>query len=167
MNPLEPPDKFQVSAALGWLELGNLLEAARSLDEVSPASRNHPEVLEVRWQIHASQSQWDACVVVADALVQAAPESPFGWIHRACALRRAPNGSLQAAWDALLPAFKKFPGQPMIPYNLACFACQMGNLKETRRWLERAFEVGDPKQLRSLAQHDPELQLYWQHHRQL
>jgi len=40
-----------------------------------------------------------------------------------------PLGGAKAAWDALLPAADKFPNNPNIPYNLACYACQMNKLK--------------------------------------
>ena len=41
---------------------------------------------------------------VARLLVQKAPKRATGWLHQSYALRRAPEGGLEAAWDALLPA---------------------------------------------------------------
>jgi hypothetical protein len=58
-----------------------------------------------------------------------------GWVHRAYAARRKPSGSLQAAWDALYPAAEKFPDEIIIRYNLACYACQMGQRHTAREWL--------------------------------
>ncbi len=57
---------------------------------------------------------------------------PAGWLHRAYALRRVANGGLPQAWDALLPAAEKFPGEPVIAYNLSCYACQMQQLDASR-----------------------------------
>src|SRR6266487_2080763 len=124
MVPLGPPDAHFLSAAFGWFELGNLPEAKAELERIAPALRQHPLVLEIRWLIHAQEKNWEEGLVVACALVEAAPERPSGWLHRAYALRRVKNGGLQAAWDALLPAFDKFPGEPTIAYNLACYACK-------------------------------------------
>ena len=65
VTPLEPPDTHHLSAAIGWLELGNPDEANQDLARISSAMRVHPEVLEARWQIHARASEWEACVSLA------------------------------------------------------------------------------------------------------
>ena len=49
MQKLEPPDTHCFSAAIGWLELGNLAEAKAELAQISPAQQEHPDVLEARW----------------------------------------------------------------------------------------------------------------------
>ncbi len=61
----------------------------------------------------------------------------------ACALRRDPDGGLQAPWDALFPAMEKFPDEAIIPYNLACYACQMDKPDKARILFARALAVGD------------------------
>jgi hypothetical protein len=43
-----------LNAALGWLELGDHVEAYAELENITPALRSHPAVLELRWQISAS-----------------------------------------------------------------------------------------------------------------
>ena len=53
MKPIEPPDAFHLSAAVGWLMLGNPDEAEEELGNITPGLRIHPDVLEVRWQICA------------------------------------------------------------------------------------------------------------------
>ena len=52
------------------------------------------------------------------ALLRRAPSARSGWLHQAYALRRVPDGGVQKAWEALLPAFEKFPKEPTIPFNL-------------------------------------------------
>ena len=47
MKALEPPDSHYVSAATGWLELGNSREAAAELEAVAPALGRHPAVLQI------------------------------------------------------------------------------------------------------------------------
>jgi Flp pilus assembly protein TadD len=157
VEPLQPPDTFFVNAAAGWLGLGRPDEAAAELDRVSPAAQAHPDVLEMRWATCAGQSHWDAAVKVAEQILAVAPERPTGWLHRAYALRRAPGGGLQRAWDALRPAADRFPNEPIIAYNLACYACQMGQLDEARAWLQRALETGDRDRLKEMALHDEDL----------
>src|SRR6266699_4062490 len=161
MNPLEPPDLHHLRAASGWLLLGADAEAAEDLKRIDPQLHTHPDVLEVRWQMHAKAQNWDACLKIASAIVEIDPDRPSGWIGRAYSLRQVPAGGLQAAFDSLLPVAEKFPAEPMIPFGLACYACQMGDLEEGRFWLRKAFSVakhsGREKRFRSMALDQPEL----------
>ena len=167
MQKLEPPDWHYVSAAVGWLELGNLAEAKAELARVSAAQQNHPDVLEVRWLVCAEAGLWEEGLQIARALVAGAPERPSGWLHLAYALRRAPQGSVKQAWEALLPAFDKFPNEPVISYNLSCYACQMGQLEAAWVWLKRAFVIGGKAKIKAMALHDSDLEPLWQQIRQL
>src|SRR5215475_8175914 len=109
MSKLEPPDTHHLSAAVGWLELGNPAEAAEEIARLSQEALNHPDVLEVRFSICATGQRWDAAAELAETLVTVAPDRSSGWVHRAYALRRSRGGGLQLAWAALRPAFEKFP----------------------------------------------------------
>ena len=167
MQRLEPPDSHHLSAAIGWVELGNMPEATAELERLSPAARNHPDALEVRWVISAEEKDWSKGLTVASTLLEANPQNPTGWLHRAYALRRVKEGGVKAAWEALLPAFEKFPKESTIPYNLSCYACQMRQLDEARVWLKRALEVGGKERIKQQALSDPDLQPLWEEIRQL
>ena len=167
MHPLGPPDTHHISAAVGWLELGNTTEAAAELQRLNPALSRHPDVLEVRWLIHAQEHDWDRGLAVALLLLEQDPDRASAWLHRAYALRRAAAGGLQQAWDVLLPAFEKFPEESTIPYNLACYACQLGRLAEARQWLQRALNQGDKQKIKSMALHDDDLKPLWDEIREL
>src|SRR5713226_1719332 len=97
MPTLGPPDSHHLSAAIGWLELGNHVEAGEELAKISPSSLEHPDVLEARWAVCAAGKSWDAALQAAEILVLRAPERFSGWVHRAYALRRVRGGGLQAA----------------------------------------------------------------------
>jgi len=161
MEPLGPPESHFLSAAIGWIGLGNLAEAEAELGQIGPALQQHPDVLEVRWSLLAQQQKWDEAVQVARWLLHAAPERPTGWIHQAYALRRATHGGLDQAWAVLLPAFDKFPKESIIAYNLACYACQMGRLDDARTWLKRAFALAHKDEIRRQALADLDLQPLW------
>ena len=161
MEILEPPDTHYLSAALGWMELGNFVEAKVELGKVSPALATHPSVLEVTWAVHASDENWAEALQAAEQLVQCASDHASAWLHRAYAMRRAPGGGLKAAWDALLPAVDRFPEEATIPYNLACYACQLQQLDEARRWLQRAVAVGEKAKIKSMAASDADLEPLW------
>jgi tetratricopeptide (TPR) repeat protein len=161
LEPLEPPDTHYLSAAIGWMELGNCKEAKAELAMVSPGLTSHPNVLEVTWAISASEQNWSQALRAAEALVASEPDRASAWLHRAYALRRAPGGGLKAAWDALLPAVDRFPKEATIPYNLACYACQLARLEEARQWLRRALAVGNSGKIKAMAAADSDLEILW------
>lgn len=167
MQELEPPDTHYLSAAVGWIELGNLGEAEADLNRISAANQCHPDALEVRWIILAETKRWDAALGTARALLKMAPNRSSGWLHQAYALRRVAEGGLKPAWDALLPAWKKFPKEPTIPYNLSCYACQMNELDEARGWFQRALLLGGKEQIKQMALADADLQPLWKEIRKL
>ena len=152
---LQPPDTHHLSSAIGWIELGDLVEATLDLGRISPASRVHPDVLEAHWQIHAKTMEWDKCAAVARQTTLAAPENAFGWIHLSFALHELK--STQAAYDNLAGVLDEFPEEWLMRYNLACYSCQLGNLDEAKQWLTEARRKGGAKQIKSMASDDPDL----------
>jgi predicted Zn-dependent protease len=162
VKPLNPPDIHHLRAAEGWFELGSDADAMHELDNISPAEKNHPVVLELRFQILAKKSEWDACRDIAETIIKQLPDFAGGWLHLAYATRRANGGSEQAAFDILQPAAARFPDEPTIPYNLACYVCQLGQLPEARNWLKRALAIGDKKQMKVMALSDADLKPLWE-----
>ena len=162
MERLEARDRFCLQAAVGWLELGNADEAAAELAQVSESVRSVPEVLEVSWQVHAARRDWTAALAVAEELIRRAPERETGWLHRAYALRRAPGGGLDKARAALLPALRRFPKNPLIPFNLACYEAQLGHLEAAWRYLQQAMRVGGRRAIRPMALADEDLAPLWE-----
>jgi len=162
VQQLEWPETHYLLAALGWVELDNLVEAKAELAQINPSLQNHPDVLEVRWLICAEEKQWDQGLQIARALLHSAPERSSGWLHQAYALRRVHDGGVQKAWEALLPAFEKFPQTEIIPYNLSCYACQMNQLDTARLWLKRALAIGDKEHIKQRALEDADLAPLWE-----
>jgi len=159
MNPLEPSDIFHLRAAEGWLELGNPSEANEELENIDAALRSHPDVLEVRWQVYAKSHKWEACIDIANALITLAPSIPLGWIHRSFALHELKR--TQEAYELLRPAMESFPDDCVVRYNLACYACRLGNVAEARKLLDEAIERGDAKAVKLSALDDPDLDALW------
>ena len=167
MQPLEPPDTHYLSAAIGWIELGNLVEAEEDLNRVAAEQQCHPDVLEVRWIIVAQTRRWEAALEIARALLRLAPHRSSGWLHHAYTLRRSAKDGLKRAWDALLPAYDKFPREPTISYNLSCYACQMHRMDEAKTWLRRALKIGNKDEIKRMALDDPDLEPLWEEIRKL
>jgi tetratricopeptide (TPR) repeat protein len=152
---LPPPDIHYLNAAQGWLELGDSVESLAELEKVAPAFQQSPEVLEIRWQIHAREHRWEQCVTCADTLVKSAHEQLQGWIHRSFALHELRR--TQEAYDALLPAVVKFPKDWLIQYNLACYCCRMKDFQRALRYLEKACKLGNPVEVKAMALKDSDL----------
>ena len=65
------------------------------------------------------------------------------------------------ARDNLLRVAGKFPDLAIIPYNLACYECQLRRLEKAKHWLEKAFKLGDGERMRLAALDDPDLEPLW------
>lgn len=156
---LAPPDCHYLDGAVGWLELGNPKEALAELALIAEASRNDPQVLETKWQIFARTDNWSESLPVAQTFCEVAPELPQGWLHQAVSLYRL--NRTQEAWDLLLPMAKKFPKSWVVAYDLACYACQLDRVEEGRRWLRKAFRLGESAEVKLLALADSDLKVLW------
>lgn len=161
MLKLVPPDSFHVSAAIGWIELGNPVEARAELEKVSPELRTHPGVLEVEWAIEANSQNWTAALKIAQQIIRLTPDDVSGWLHQAYALRRVPEGGLLSAWNALFAVAEKFPDEGTVFYNLACYACQMEQMENARQLLQRAIKIDGEKTIKELALKDSDLEPMW------
>ena len=159
MKPLSYPARHRLNAALGWLELGDPGEAAAELDPLPPWLRQHPDVLELRWRIAATTRNWEVGLELAAALIRVAPDRPAGWSQRSHALHELQR--TQEARDRLLPVVDRFPNDPFMHYNLACYECRLGRLPEAKQWLTRALRTGDGARIQRAALGDPELQPLW------
>ncbi len=161
MPPLLPADRHTLNSALGWLGLGLLADAQRELDSLPAAVRNHPQVLDVQFAVLGESDRWDEALAVAETEVELHPDRPGGWVHRAFAARRRPNGSIEHAFELLRPAFDRFPDHVVIPYNLACYRAQQDHLAEAWRWFTVALGRGELKLLKEMALQDEDLKALW------
>lgn len=150
---------MRVRAAEGWLELGNVQEANGELDSLSPRLQAHPDVLEVRWQICARTGDWEKGLSLARELLRKAPDRASGWIDLSFALHELKM--TQQAWDNLLAVAEKFPREPTISYNLACYAAQLGRSWEAEQWLKQTFKTGGAKEWKRRALEDRDLKPLW------
>jgi predicted Zn-dependent protease len=145
--------------------LENPDEARRELQRIRPPYRRHPDVLELDWVIGARRAAWRECLTIARTLIEVAPDRASGYLHQAYALRRVPEGGLQSAWEALRPAADRFPSESLVVYNLACYACQMGDPAAARQWLARLWKTtttpGEKEHWLKLALGDRDLAPLW------
>ncbi|MEN9678170.1 MAG: hypothetical protein RIS76_4066 [Verrucomicrobiota bacterium] len=154
-STLEFPDRHFALAAEGWFELGQFEDALEELARVSPSSRGNPEVLELHWRILAQRGEWTEALEIANRMTEAAPNRAEGWIHRSFTLHELRR--TQEAWTILLPVAPQFPEESIIPYNLACYACQLGELQAAQDWLKRAARMRPKNEIKVMALQDPDL----------
>src|SRR6478752_8028537 len=101
MPELEVVDNIHLEAAEGWLGLGLPLDALEELEKISPARKEHPDFLHVRYEIHAAAKQWESAVEVAKELCRISPDAPSGFIQLAYSLHELRRTA--EALKALLP----------------------------------------------------------------
>jgi len=151
-------DQRYLTAAEGWLELGDEQEANEELEKITLALRSHPDVLLVRFEIYSKAGKWALATEIAGELVQIRPDEAQFWISHAYATRRMPGSGIPQAKEILGKAQTLFPKEPLIAYNLACYACQLGDQTEAWKWLETALKLGDARQVKLMALKDPDLE---------
>ena len=161
MQPLEPPDSHHLSAAIGWLGLGNVAEAVAEFEKIAPQFLSHPDVLAVQFDIHAAAGKWDAAAEIAGTLTQLEPKQPGAWISLAYATRRKTGGGIPQARAILIQAQRIFPKEAIIAYNLACYDCQLGDLDAAKTWLDKACTLGDVHKIKLMSLQDPDLKPLW------
>ena len=158
MNEMEPPDIHHLLAAQGWLELGNHVEADKELEKIAPQLRNHPDFLEIRCNIRHIQKNWDACVEIAHALIAADPDRMTGWVRHSFALHELKR--TEEAYVHLATVADDFPGQWVVPYNLACYCSQLGKFDEAKEWFKKALLIGETE-VQNAGLDDPDLKPLW------
>jgi len=161
MKELDQADSFHLSAAQGWIGLGDLVSANDELEEITPEFRVHPAVLFVRYEIYSNARKWDGAAEIANSLTKLLPENPAAWVDLAYATRRKAGGGMPQAKEILTEAKAKFPNEYLISFNLACYECQLGNLQAAKQRLKEAFELAGKRDIRLRALNDPDLEPLW------
>ncbi|MEW6156324.1 MAG: tetratricopeptide repeat protein [Verrucomicrobiota bacterium] len=133
------PDGWHVKAALGWLMLGNPVEAEMELNRVSPEMAHQPEVQALRCRFFIARKQWQEALHLAVGLLKAAPERIESWVYPAYCLHEL--GRTAEAFRLLKPAARRFPQNHLIPLNLACYCWHLHDFRKASRWLDRASVV--------------------------
>jgi uncharacterized protein HemY len=161
VHDLQATDLHHLNAASGWLGLGCPKDAREELGKLSATKQSHPAVLDMRWLIASHEKNWTEALSIAELELKVAPDTASGWLHRAYSLRRVNDDGLIVAWHALLPAAEKFPSEPVIAYNLSCYACQMNEMVTARTWLHQAIKVGKKEEIKKMALADDDLKPLW------
>ena len=155
MKDLPYPDQHHALSAEGWLELGEVHEAVRELGMISRSHQGHPDVLEVLWRVLAHKKSWDQAVEIAGELIRIDPGRVNGWVNQSYSLHEL--GRTREAFDALKAVVARFPKDSIVPYNLACYACQLGDQAAAQNWILMATRLRPKEEIRAMGLEDPDL----------
>lgn len=153
-KPLASSTRHRLQYAQGYLTLGMTAEAARELEGIEPSDRDAPEVLDAGMHVLYIGEKWQGLFDLSGRCTARFPQRLEGWINLAFAARRLKG----VAWaKALLLKIDPNFGSThaLVPYNLACYHCLLGEMEDARRRLLVAFKL-DPS-LRKIAAADEDL----------
>lgn len=151
--PVISPEKH-LSYAVGYLDLGLVAEARAEIEQLPHDALDAPETLGLRLEIAMADSSWSEVLPLAEQLVGHDAKQERPWVAWAYALReldRTPEA------QEILLAGRRMITRPtvLVDYNLACYACLLGELDDARALL--ADVIARDKSWREMAKDDPDL----------
>lgn len=140
--------------ASGYMALGMHKDAAAELDLIAGEEKESAAVLRHWATLYHETKEWVALIKVATALAGTEPDEEHGWISWAYALRELDR--VQEAQDVLLKA-EVLHGDScaVLHYNLACYACLLGDMVGAKRRLATAIKMD--AEFKDSAKEDPDL----------
>lgn len=149
------PTHRRLEYAAGYLALGMLKDAAAELKAIEGDDAQSAGVLLMWIQLHHETRRWSRLVEVATDYTRVSPEEEQGWISWAYALRELER--VREAQDVLLQA-EPLHGKTsaVLHYNLACYACLLGDRETARRRLAKAIKLD--AEFKDSALTDPDLE---------
>lgn len=147
------PEKH-LAYAVGFMDLGLHVEAAAELAQLPPEIRATPPALGLLMELAMAESKWNEVLPLAEALVGFDAKNERPWIAWAYALRELDR---TAEAQEILLAGRRMISRPsvLVDYNLACYACLLGELDDARALLTEVFTRD--KSWRDMAREDPDL----------
>lgn len=140
--------------AAGYLALDLRSEARAEIHELPTEFLARPATLQFRLELAMAESVWEEVVALAPDLVSHDASTERPWVAWAYALREL--GRIGEAQETLLAGARLIQEPSLVvDYNLACYACLLGELDEARRLL--ASVVTRDESWREAAHTDPDL----------
>lgn len=165
MTPEVQKETEAIPQAVRWL-----LQRADGFLDLRMTQKAHDELQGVPLQHHATvafraiamrlsfeEKDWVRGAELASSLREQFPAEPAFWIQLAYAKRRAEG--VEVAHHILTDAAMRFPKVATIPFNLACYECQLGRLDQAMRRLNQAVALD--ANCREAALEDEDLRPLW------
>jgi len=142
---------------MGYLNLEMVEEAQGELGAISPGLMASEEFLGLMATICLKSGNWEHLRTVSIILVSKWPGECMHWIWLGTATRHCL--SIAEAERVLQRALQTLPSEPLVHFNLACYAAQTGDLKLARERLARAINLDLTLRLKALD--EPDLEPLW------
>ena len=149
--------RWHIQRCDGFLDLKMIDKARLELEQIDEIHHRSDIYIKAALRLAMAESRWSDAAQFAQALSERQPNEPEFYIQLAYAVRRAE--SVEAARGILLDAKKRFPKIAVIPFNLACYECQLGHPDEAMVFLEKAFKLD--ASFREQASEDDDLKPIW------
>lgn len=133
-----PIEKMLITAD-GYLDLKMYAEARNELQQVPKIHHSNSLYLWLMNRLSVDTEDWEMAVTISRTLWEAQPDVVDTWVAYAYAVRR--HEKITNARTILLQAVERFSDDAIIPYNLACYECQLGNIEKARIYLKRALSL--------------------------
>jgi len=141
MDARELPEEVQrqFMRCEGFIDLKMSTRAEQELALIDSGYHDHVYFRWMKTSILIQQGKWADGLPVAVSLRREFPWEAGFWIQEAYLTRRTTN--IEAARTILEEALIQFPDEAMIYFNLACYACRLGNKIEAVQRLKSAIEL--------------------------
>jgi lipopolysaccharide biosynthesis regulator YciM len=141
----------------GYLDLGMLQRAQAEFQNIPAVYHQSREAREILLRMAMEDKNWNKAVQQAQDLIQLFPDDPSYHVQLAYSIRR--KDSIAAARSVLLEASRRFKKVAVIPYNLACYECQLGHREQALQYLKRAVKLN--ASFIQMALDDADLEPIW------
>jgi len=141
----------------GYLDLKMPGKAEQELALIDPGIHDHFYYRWLKTNILMQQGKWKDAQPYASALRADFPGEAGFWIQDAYLTRRAQN--IESARSILEEALVQFPAEGIIYFNLACYACRLGNKAEAMQQLKSAIDL-DAKWLKTALDDEDLVELH-------
>jgi len=147
-------DFQSAESAVGYANLGMYTDALAELENLSPQMVCDDGVQEFKLRLLERACRWQDAAGLAARLATSHPDESRWFIAWAFAKRR--SDSIETASKILTDAAHLHPKDPLIQFNLGCYAAQRGDLTTAQTYVRRAIELDHD--LEKLAHQDPDLE---------
>ena len=145
----------RVQYATGYIALGLLDQAEAELAAIPSEAGELPDVLAAHTELAMAAKRWASVVRFARRLTEVEPSDVQGWVWWAYALREMQQ--IREARSVLLQIETAHGDEhAVVPYNLACYYCLLGEIDAAKRYFAKACKL-DPSFKESAAT-DPDLE---------
>lgn len=151
--------KTSLDAASGYTALDMYVDAWNELENLPADLRGTETVLAAKIEILQHFGKWKFARQLAESLTRHFPANPRWWLAWSMSMRG--EDSIQSARSILEEAVDVHPSVALIHYNLACYACLLGEMERSRGFLQQAFLLDDTLKIVALC--DPDLRPFGKH----